>query len=89
MIKTMKEGIEKLKNSALIPSDANKFKSCVIAKALISYSIERDQTFYRSFALLANKTPLQIKHLEKDDFSNFLTLLDRITKKLNTYQYEN
>lgn len=76
-MKTFKAAIQELKNSNLIPSDAGEFKSKIIIRNLLNYSPSRGESFYRTLSLIAEKTPLQIKHLEQNDFHSFYTLLKK------------
>jgi len=85
----MKKEINELKNSNLIPQDANNFKSGLMAKILINYTCDRGLDFYRSLAILSNKTILQVKSLEEKDFDSFFKLISRTETKLEEYQYLN
>ena len=78
-MKTLKGAIQELKNSKLIPSDANEFKSRILIKQLLSYSCNKEQNFYRALSLISGKTPLQIKYLEWNDFHSFYTVLKKAT----------
>lgn len=85
----MQREIDQLKNSNLIPQDANNFKSGLMAKNLINYTCDRGLDFYRSLAILSNKTISQVKHLEEKDFDTFFKLISNLDTKLEEYQYLN
>jgi hypothetical protein len=85
----MQREIDQLKNSKLIPQDANNFKAGLIASQLINYTCERGLDFYRALSILSNKTILQVRHLERKDFDSFFKLISNLDTKLKEYQYLN
>lgn len=78
----MKKQIEQLKISNLIPLDANNLESVKITKMLLNYSKNRNENFYVTLALLSDKTVLQLKYLEENDFFYFNKILNKVKSKL-------